>query len=318
MPKAHIPAYLEDHNCSLCIDNYTIFKVDIPEGVHNPIKYPPAPLKQELVDRIISDFCEDISPAKLEESGCAVCGELHSTHEMQPLKNFSGYLEILEIEGIAKQERLDESDPIQDLMGPVIALDCKNICTTCRTSLYSGKIPKYALANGLWIGEIPSVLQNLTFIEKLLVSRVRLNCCFVRVASGFRKMISHVIAFESPMPKIYDKLPPSLEDLDEVLAILFTGPACPTQKEFARTPLLVRRNHVMNALNWLKLNHCDYADIEISEENMDEYPEDLPPVTIQYKQMDSNKISETMNLIDYEEEDGVNTGDCPFVVHGLS
>ncbi|TFK59312.1 hypothetical protein BDN72DRAFT_780922, partial [Pluteus cervinus] len=131
-------------------------------------------------------------------------------------------------------------------------------------------------------------------------------------------MISHVIAFESPVPKIYNKLPPSLEDLDEVLAILFTGPVSPTQKEFARTPLLVRRNHVMNALNWLKLNHIDYADIEISEENMEEYPEDLPPVTIQYKQLDSNKISETMDLINYEEEDGVDTGDCPFVVHGLS
>ncbi|TFK58954.1 hypothetical protein BDN72DRAFT_781405, partial [Pluteus cervinus] len=120
------------------------------------------------------------------------------------------------------------------------------------------------------------------------------------------------------MPKIYDKLPPALEDLDEVLAILFTGPERPTSSDFARTPLLVRRNYVMNALNWLKLNHCDYADIEISNANMEQYPEDLPPVTIQYKPMFSNKIPETMDLVDCEDEDGVDTGDCPFVVHGLS
>ncbi|TFK59313.1 hypothetical protein BDN72DRAFT_780915, partial [Pluteus cervinus] len=63
------------------------------DGIHGIIKYPPPPLSQELVDKIIGDFCEDISPAKLEESGCAVCGELHPTQEMQPLKNFSGYLE---------------------------------------------------------------------------------------------------------------------------------------------------------------------------------------------------------------------------------
>ncbi|TFK57784.1 hypothetical protein BDN72DRAFT_749922, partial [Pluteus cervinus] len=131
-------------------------------------------------------------------------------------------------------------------------------------------------------------------------------------------MISHVIAFESPIPKVYDKLPPSMDDLDEVLAILFTGPTRPTQKEFARTPLLVRKNYVMNALDWLKLNHSDYTDIEISEENMEQYPDDLPPVTIQYKQMDSNKVPETMDLINYDDEDGVDTGDCPFIVHGLS
>ncbi|TFK57783.1 hypothetical protein BDN72DRAFT_782868, partial [Pluteus cervinus] len=67
--------------------------MDILDDVNSATTYPPAPLKQELVDRIISDFCEDISPAKLEESGCAVCGELHKLKEMQPLKNFSGYLE---------------------------------------------------------------------------------------------------------------------------------------------------------------------------------------------------------------------------------
>ena len=99
-----------------------------------------------------------------------------------------------------------------------------------------------------WIGKVPPELLELRFIEKLLIARLRHNCCFVRVASGMRKMTSHVVAFQSPTPKMYETLPPPVEDLDEVLAILFTGPTKPTQKDFERTPLLVRRNAVARAL----------------------------------------------------------------------
>ena len=86
-------------------------------------------------------------------------------------------------------------------------------------------------------------------------------------------MASHVIAFESPVPKIYHRLPPPVEHLDEVLAILFTGPCKPTEEEYKRTPLLVRRARVADALEWLKLNHVDYADLEIAYDELEKYPE---------------------------------------------
>ena len=35
-----------------------------------------------------------------------------------------------------------------------------------------GKVPKFALARGLWLGEIPEELQQLSFAEKLLIGRV--------------------------------------------------------------------------------------------------------------------------------------------------
>jgi hypothetical protein len=59
-----------------------------------------------------------------------------------------------------------------------------------------------------------------------------------------RKMTSHIVAFQAPTPKLYQTLPPPIDELDDILAILFTGPAKPTQKDFERTPLLVRRNAV--------------------------------------------------------------------------
>jgi hypothetical protein len=94
----------------------------------------------------------------------------------------------------------------------------------------------------------------------------------------WHKMTANAISFANPTPVVYDILPPPSEELDEVLAFIYTGPCKPTPKDFERTPLLVRRNKVRSALEWLKLNHCDYADLEISQRNLDSYPENGPPV----------------------------------------
>jgi len=144
------------------------------------------------------------------------------------------------------------------------------------------KLPKFALARGLWLGEIQDELQQLSFGEKLLIGRVRHNRCVVRVAKGMHKMIANAVTFEHPMQKIYTVLPPPIEEMDEVLAFIFTGPCQPTEDDFRRILLLVRRNKVAKALEWLKLNHRDYADLKISHKNLESYPEDSPPVVINY------------------------------------
>ena len=103
-----------------------------------------------------------------------------------------------------------------------------------------------------------------------------------------------------------------------VLAVLFTGPCKPTAKDFERTPLLVFRNYIARALEWLKVNHVDYHDLYISYENLANYPEDSPPVSVEYCYKKTNKVPEGTSVFDNEVEDGTEHGDCPFVVHGLS
>ncbi len=128
-------------------------------------------------------------------------------------------------------------------------------------------------------------------------------------------MKANIIAFESPIPKVYKTLPPPCEDLDDVLAIVFTGPTKPTLDDFNRTLFLVRCNHVAQVLEWLKLNH---ADIEISQKNLDKYIEDMPPVSIEYRSACTNKNPEGTSVFDMDNEDGVEEGDCVFTVHGLT
>ena len=95
-------------------------------------------------------------------------------------------------------------------------------------------------------------------------------------------MIANAVMFEHPMQKIYSALTPPIEEMDELLAFIFTGPCQPSDNDLRRTPLLVRQNKVARALEWLKLNHKDYSDLEISYKNLACYPEDLPPVVINY------------------------------------
>jgi hypothetical protein len=90
-----------------------------------------------------------------------------------------------------------------------------------------------------------------------MVSCVRHNHCIIKVSSGMHKMKANAISFANPIPKVYDVLPPPMEELDEVLAFIYTGPCQPTKADLERTPLLVRKDKVRSALEWLKLNHPD-------------------------------------------------------------
>jgi hypothetical protein len=296
-----------------------------PEGnvqvdLNHLTEFPPKPVDNKLSHKIVNDFCENLRPDALEEAGCMVCGQLVPVAQLTRLKAVKNLLHMLHASGVTRLERSSSTQPIREIKGPVLDYTCtgNRICDNCRQCLRNAKTPPCALASGLWLGAVPGVLSCLTYVEKLLVARVRVNSCFVRVASsGLRKMASHVIAFKSPVPKIYHKLPPPIEELDEVLAILFTGPCEPTEKEFQRTPLLVRRNHVAKALEWLKLNHSDYADLEIAYDELDRYPENSPPVSVQYQHSLTNKVAEGTSVFDDALDDGVDQGDCPFVVHGL-
>ena len=62
------------------------------------------------------------------------------------------------------------------------------------------------------------------------------------------------------------------------------------------------------ALEWLKINHSDYADVQISQENLKLYPEEGPPVVIDYRSSIINKHKEATSVFDMEEEEGVHDG----------
>ena len=84
---------------------------------------------------------------------------------------------------------------------------------------------------------------------------------------------------------------------------MFTGPCQPTKKDLKPTPLLVCRKQISKALEWLKLNHSDYFDIGISQQNLSLYPLSDVPVVIDYRQSIINKEQEATSVHDNEERE---------------
>jgi hypothetical protein len=132
-------------------------------------------------------------------------------------------------------------------------------------------------------------------------------------------LTANAIAFAAPSLKVYQHLPPRKEEIQEVLAFIFTGMKPPTEEDLARTPMLVRRNVVADALEWLKLNHSDYSDLLIDFEALQSYPESGVPVNIIYRPVTdgSNVIHAATSVHDSEEEVGTTDGQCSFTVNGL-
>jgi hypothetical protein len=54
-----------------------------------------------------------------------------------------------------------------------------------------------------------------------------------------QKMKANVIAYQSPIPKVYNILPPPCTEMNKVPAILFTGPCKPTESNLSHTSFLV-------------------------------------------------------------------------------
>ena len=284
--------------------------------------FPPDRPSEALLEDIASGFANGQSFDAIKEQACAVCGMLTPVSMLSNINSTRKHLDILNAESslITRKERRSAEDALEHIPGPVVLPECSDVCLSCSNALKNDQVPADALANGLWIGEVPEQLQGLTWTEKMMISRVKHNYCVVRVASSrMHKMRANAVCHSIPMPEVYDALPPSLAELDEVLAFLYIGPSKPTKQEYARTPLLVRRQKVTRALEWLKLNHVGYKDLDISYRNVNSYPEDEPPVVVDYHQdYDATKQPESTAVNDIGDDDGTSEGPCPFVVHGLT
>jgi hypothetical protein len=294
------------------------------KGSLDNTEFPPRILSFRETHKLISKMCMGMEPTKFLESGCAVCGCLTPLSELGPLQLLTPYLNLLNVKGVTRKERLSMDDPVEDLPGPILASRCNKVCVECETALVNCKMPKKALALHNWLGDVPTALQGLSYAESIMIAKVRHNRCVVRVTSGRMRMSANAIMFSQPVLKVYHKLPPSREEMHQILAFIFTGSAQPTQEDFDRTPMLVRRSKVLAALEWLKLNHEAYAELEISLENLNSYAERDIPVVVEFRRTDPKDLNAASIFpvpLPGEPEDteyGTETGECLFSVHGLT
>jgi hypothetical protein len=165
-------------------------------------------------------------------------------------------------------------------------LNMCTLCLTCHELLSKGSIPKFSLANNLWLGEIPVELQGLTIPEEKLISLYRHNSCIIKLYSPFHSTTTaqaalrgNCITFLQNIPNIANSLPLTLNDLCDTLKVIFVG-ANPPKHIHLRKVLTVRKKKVAEALHWLKRNNVLYRNVEINLENIAELPDDDVPESI--------------------------------------
>ena len=125
---------------------------------------------KEIVNRAIGEFIERTNNSALAHGVCAVCAR----------ETKGGELTVHRVDCIPNMHRLHPVMPhsqhtiINGMLLHPAGLkndDSASMCTECCRALTSDKIPSFALANGMWIGEIPHELAFLTLPERLLIAK---------------------------------------------------------------------------------------------------------------------------------------------------
>ena len=181
-----------------------------------------------------------------------------------------------------------------------------NCCLSCYAPLFKRTHPRkpdLAIANDMFIGEIPEELKDLTIVEEAMIARRRAKCCILHLketideggysngsdsyghchADTQRGIRGHFIIFPSYPERITLVLPRSVDDIVRYMCVVFVGSNRPTQewlKEKAK-PLSVRRERIKRALIWLRDNNDLYKDIKINYEALNSLPDEfVPPVNV--------------------------------------
>ncbi|KLO12576.1 hypothetical protein SCHPADRAFT_915601 [Schizopora paradoxa] len=122
-----------------------------------------------------------------------------------------------------------------------------------------------------------------------MIARRRAKCWIIHLKGdkesdednkGFR---GHVIVYPQRPEELRRVFPPPIEDVITPMCVVFIGSSPPT-REWLRTkayPLIIRREKVRNALEWLKIHNPLYSDIEIDYETLHALPDrDVAPVEV--------------------------------------
>ncbi|KAH9033812.1 hypothetical protein EDB85DRAFT_1864258 [Lactarius pseudohatsudake] len=171
-----------------------------------------------------------------------------------------------------------------------------NVCGPCVRDLQKDKTPALSLANGMWIGDVPPLLNVLTLPERILVARyfptayiVKLypkkkgarNWSSAGMQSGLRGNMSTYRLNTNNIARLTDTqiMPPSSAILAATIGVTFVGPKNLPEKTMPGF-LRVNRTRVRLALEWLKFNNPIYRDIVISSDRLCELPVDGIPIEI--------------------------------------
>ena len=282
----------------------------------------PVKKSEDFLKSLVDQFKSETSSSVLSSSTCASCGERKLRSDMQSIPLEELELDLLkrpdyettdsDNEGTIDEAKIpipwlhpDTTPPrmpfdsgILDniLVNPDGVVKSSNgtpiklsLCSSCRKELDAHRVPRLAMANRLFLGDVPEVLRDLTTIEESMISLCRAKCTIIHLKTDGtndvekdsssnvmpnhqRGMRGHVIMHAQRPDVVAELLPPSIEDIVSPICVIYSGATPPTQdwlKKKAK-PLAVRADKVRKALIWLKAHNYLYRHITINMAVLDE------------------------------------------------
>ncbi|CAF1120706.1 unnamed protein product [Didymodactylos carnosus] len=196
-------------------------------------------------------------------------------------------------------------------------------------------IPKFSVANKMWIGTIPEEPEDLTIPEQKLIALYRHNSCVIKLQTPFHDtsaaqgaLKGNVISFPQNVSNTATTLPLSLAYLCDTIKIIFVGSKRP-KPEHLKKVLTVRRKKFFDSLTWLKSNNELYKYITIDMKNINELPEnDVPQPLLDTMHYTTEQEAANSEREDYVvdplsadsvqlEQPNINVDDVPFSASAL-
>jgi len=268
---------------------------------------------EETLKRVVKEFIDATGNDALKMVACASCAR----------EFYASKTTCFKIEDIPNRDRLKPTNPHpkHDIFDGILlypkGIDPRgqaNICNECNAALNKNKLPRYSLANGMWVGSVPSQLKNLTLPERMMIGKHFPSAYIIKLypkkrgATAWDKDQMHralkgnVSTYKmdpTQMASMIDgqDMPHHATILSATIGVTFIGPKGGTEGTMP-SMFRVRRWKVREALVWLKENNPLYADINISEERLMELPEDGIPEELSM----TAKFSDDVSAVDRERE----------------
>lgn len=262
---------------------------DANEGIQIESEWPERLTSAEK-DEIMREFVEGTSNDAVKHIECSFCGRLDVALNMHLIPTDKLDITLLK-DTVERLKNISGQQHIPAFRQSTIENGKYMACSYCRRDIRYNKfagLPVRSYANGTWTGEVPEELSCLTYMEEQCIAQARMTSCMFKLEPGPTGQYAargNICIFPQEPGPLATVLPVPLNKLyDEVCVILVASPTVPiTMEMLTKTPLLVQRSKIVEALQWLHLHNPLYSDISMDavEANARQYPEHGIPIPME-------------------------------------
>jgi len=153
-----------------------------------------------------------------------------------------------------------------------VCKDCA-VCVDPKSRKVSPKLPMYALANKLYLGDLPEAFKDLTWVEEQVCALHRSTVFVYRLYHSDNPQDPYMAKGNScahPQNTVSTAkiLPRTPADVAGCISIVFTASNQSVPDAALKNVFRVRKNVVRDFFKWLQMNNPMYEDVQISDANL--------------------------------------------------